>query len=143
MSGNAPIAVNQAVQKRVKNGGPSETLRTSLAPQGAPGSGRRLGAASMRAAEEQSPQITGESGAVKTVGVQQGGTRSEPATQVTGKGRLGGEKKEGVEKDDQGHQNRERKEDLGVPEKGDPGVKRAGQKESWRSGRGAPKKTDT
>ena len=140
MSGNAPIAVNQAVQRRVKNGGPSETLRTSLAPQGAPGSGRRLGAASIRAVEEQSPQITGESGAVKTVGVPQGGTKSEPATQVTGKGRLGGEKKEGVEKDDQGHQNRERKEDR---KRQTRGVKRAGQKESWRSGRRAPKKTDT
>ena len=136
MSGNAPIAVNQAVQKRVKNGGPSETLRTSLAPQGAPGSGRRLGAASMRAAEEQSPQITGESGAVKTVGVPQGGTKSEPATQVTGKGRLGGEKKEGVEKDDQGHQNRERKEDLGVPEKGDPGVKEPVRKSRGGAGEG-------
>ena len=29
MSGNAPRAVNQVAQKRVKNGGPPETLRTS------------------------------------------------------------------------------------------------------------------
>ena len=47
-------------------------------------------------------------------------------------------KKEGVETDDQGHQNRERKEGPGVPEKGDPGVKIAGQKKPWRSGRGVP-----
>ena len=48
-------------------------------------------------------------------------------------------KKEGVEKDDQGHQNGERKEGPGVPEKGDLGVKIAGQKKTWRSGRWAPK----
>ena len=46
----------------------------------------------MRAAEEQSHQKTGERGAVKTVGVPQGGTKSEPATQATGKGWLGGKK---------------------------------------------------
>ena len=93
MSGNAPRAVNQAVQKRVKNGGPPETLWTSRHHRVRPEVGEDWGAASMRAAEEQSPpKKTGESGAVKTAGVPQGGTKSEPATQVTGKGRLGGKK---------------------------------------------------
>ena len=147
MSGNAPRAVNQAVQKRVKNGGPPETLWTSRHHRVRPEVGEDWGAASMRAAEEQSPQKkrrkrSGKNrGAVKTAGVPQGGKKSEPATQVTGKGRLGG-KKEGVEKDDQGHQNRERKEGPGVPEKGDLGVKIAGQKKSWWSGRRAPENGD-
>ena len=47
-------------------------------------------------------------------------------------------KKEGVETDDQGHQNRERKEGPGVPEKGDRGVKNSRSEKSWRSGRGVP-----
>ena len=56
MSGNAPRAVNQAVQKRVKNGGPPETLWTSRHHRVRPEVGEDWGAASMRAAEEQSPQ---------------------------------------------------------------------------------------
>ena len=68
-SGNAPRAVNQAVQKRVKNGGPPETLQTSRHHRVRPEVGEDWGAASMRAAEEQSPQKKGESGAVKTAGV--------------------------------------------------------------------------
>ena len=55
MSGNAPRAVNQAVQKRVKNGGPPETLWTSRHHRVRPEVGEDWGAASMRAAEEQSP----------------------------------------------------------------------------------------
>ena len=164
MSGNAPRAVNQAVQKRVKNGGPPETLWTSRHHRVRPEVGEDWGAASMRAAEEQSPpkKKNGESGAVKTVGVPQGGTKSEPATQVTGKGRLGGKKRRASKKTIKDTKNRERKEGPGVPEKGDLGVKRAGQKsrggageghrktgylgvqiagqkKTWRSGRRAPK----
>ena len=51
-------------------------------------------------------------------------------------------KKEGVETDDQGHQNRERKEGPGVPEKGDLGVKIAGQKGRGGAGEGY-RKPDT
>ena len=66
MSGNAPRVVKQAAQKRVKNGGPPETLRTSRHHRVRPEEDEDWGAASRRAAEEQSPQKTGESGAVKT-----------------------------------------------------------------------------
>ena len=64
------------------------------APQGAPGSGRRLGGSKHEGGGRAEPpkKKNGESGAVKTAGVPQGGTKSEPATQVTGKGRLGGKK---------------------------------------------------
>ena len=140
-SGNSPRAVNQAGQKRVKNGGPPETLRTSRHHRLRPEVGEDWGATSRRAAEEQSPKKPVESGAAKNTGVQQGGTKSDPATQLTGKVWLVG-KLEGVEKDDQGHQKR-RAEIRSwwknrVPENGDLGVKIAGQKKSWRSGRRAP-----
>ena len=55
MSGNSPRVVNQAVQKRVKNGGPLETLRTSRHHRLRPEVGKEWGATSERAAEEQSP----------------------------------------------------------------------------------------
>ena len=110
-SGNSLRAVNQAVQKEGQEWRPTGDATDEPAPQAAPGSGRRLGGAtSRRAAEEQSPppqkkKKPVESGAVKNAGAQQGGTKSDPATQVTGKGWLVG-KLEGVEKDDQGHQKR-------------------------------------
>ena len=59
MSGNSPRAVNQAVQKRVKNGDPPETPRTSRHHRLRPEVGEDWGATSERAAEEQSPQKTG------------------------------------------------------------------------------------
>ena len=64
---NSPREVNQAVQKRVKNGGPPETLRTSRHHWLRPEAGEEWGATSRRAAEEQSPQKKpAQSGAVKT-----------------------------------------------------------------------------
>ena len=62
MSGNAP---SRRYKKRVKNGGPPETLRTSRHHRVRPEEDEDWGAASRRGAEEQSPQKTGESGAVK------------------------------------------------------------------------------
>ena len=121
MSGNAPRAANQAVQKEGQERRPTGDATDEPAPQAAPGSGRRLGGSKQEGGgSAEPPKKPVESGAVKTAGVQQGSTKSDPATQGTGKGWLGG-KKEGVEKDDQGHQNRERKEDPGEPEKVRPG----------------------
>ena len=144
MSGNAPRAVNQAVKKRVKNGGPPETLWTSRHHRVRPEVGEDWGAASMRAAEEQSPKKkTAESGAVKTAGVPQGGTKSEPATQVTGKGRLGGKKRRASKKTIKDTKNRERKEGPGGTGKGRPGRQKSRSEESWRSGRRGTGKPDT
>ena len=93
MSGNAPRAVNQAVQKRVKNGGPQETLRTSRHHRLRPEVGEDWGQQAGGRRKSRAPKKPVESGAVKTAGVQQGGTKSDPATQVTGKGWLGGKKR--------------------------------------------------
>ena len=82
---NSPREVNQAVQKRVKNGGPPETLRTSRHHWLRPEAGEDWGATSRRAAEEQSPQKTGPERSGKNTGEQQGGTKSDPVTQLTGK----------------------------------------------------------
>ena len=42
--------------------------------------------------KSRAPKKPAQSGAVKNTGVQQGGTKSDPATQLTGKVWLGGEK---------------------------------------------------
>ena len=92
MSGNSPRAVNQAVQKRVKNGGPAGDATDEPAPQAAPGSGRRVGGNKREGGGRAEPpkKKPAQSGAVKNTGVQQGGTKSDPATQATGKVWLGG-----------------------------------------------------
>ena len=87
------------------------------------------------------PKKPAQSGAVKNTGVQQGGTKSDPATQLTGKVWLGG-KNRGRRK------RRSRTQKMRaeirpwrknrVLENGDLGAKIAGQKKLWRSGRRAP-----
>ena len=182
MSGNAPRVVKQAVQKEGQEWRSTGDATDEPAPQDAPGRGRRLGGSKQEGGGRAEPPKTGESGAIKTAerqkprsgknrgavkiaGEPQGGTKSEPATQVTGKGRLGGKKggrrnrrsrtpKQGAKrrpwgtgKGRPGRQNSRSEKSWrsgrGVPETGYLGVKIAGQKKTWRSGRRVAKREQT
>ena len=67
MSGNAPRAVKQAVQKEGQEWRPTGDATDEPAPQGAPGRGRRLrGQQAGGRRKSRAPQKNGESGAVKT-----------------------------------------------------------------------------
>ena len=127
---------------------PTGDATDEQAPLAAPGSGRRLGGNKQEGggiAEPPKKPAPEQSG--KNTGVQQSGTKSDPATQITGRAWLGGKQrapkkaiKETQSKTEGGNKIRAKKQGAG---KGYLGGKIAGQGKTWRSGRRVTKRERT